>query len=73
MRQKQRHPLQSMAIMYAILSQLAGSVLIGIFAGRWIDGYVHSAPLFLIIGLLFGLSAGIYGMLKLVHHYFLGD
>ncbi|MRX74147.1 hypothetical protein GJU40_18660 [Bacillus lacus] len=73
MRKNQRQPLKSMALMSGILSQLVGSVLIGIFAGRWADGYFQTQPLFLVIGLLLGLAAGIYAMLKLVHHYYSGD
>ncbi|AZB40906.1 AtpZ/AtpI family protein [Bacillus sp. FJAT-42376] len=70
---KNRHPLQAMALMSGILSHLVGSVLVGVFAGRWLDGYLHTVPLFLITGLLLGLSAGVYGMLKLIRHYFPGD
>lgn len=73
MRQNKRHPLQAMALMSAILSQLVGSTLIGIFGGRWLDGQFQTAPLLLIIGLLLGLAAGIYAMLRLVQHYFSGD
>lgn len=73
MRNKNRHPLQSMALMSGILSQLVGSVLVGIFLGRWLDGKVGTEPLFLIIGLLLGLAGGIFGMLKLVNQYFSGD
>lgn len=73
MRQKKRHPLHAMGLMSAILSQLVGSILIGVFAGKWIDSYIKTEPLFLILGLLLGLAAGVYAMLKLVHHYFSGD
>ncbi|WP_243291973.1 AtpZ/AtpI family protein [Bacillus sp. FJAT-47783] len=73
MRQNKRHPLQAMALMSVILSQLVGSTLIGIFAGRWLDDRFHSSPFFLIIGLLIGLAAGIYAMLRLVQHYFSGE
>jgi ATP synthase protein I len=73
MRQKDRNPFQSMAITSAILSQLVGSVLVGIFAGRWLDSKTGTEPLFLIIGLLLGLAAGIYAMIKLVKHFFSGE
>ncbi len=73
MRQRKRHPLHAMGLMSAILSQLVGSILIGIFCGKWIDGYLKTEPLFLILGLLLGLAAGVYAMLKLVHHYFSGE
>jgi len=73
MRQKQRHPLQAIGLMSAIVSQLAGSVLVGIFGGRWIDRQFDTDPLFLVIGLLLGLAAGIYAMLRTVRQYFSGD
>ena len=69
MRQNNRHPLKAMALMTAISSQLVGSVLIGIFAGRWLDRFVDTEPLFLIIGLLLGLAAGIFAMLRTVRQY----
>jgi ATP synthase protein I len=73
MRQRNRRPLQAMAIYTAILSQLVGSMLIGIFGGRWLDSYLDTAPLFLVIGLLLGLATGIYAMLRTVRTYFSGD
>jgi ATP synthase protein I len=73
MRRKDRHPFQAMALMSAILSQLVGSVLIGIFLGRWLDHVIGTEPLFLIIGLLIGLAAGTYAMLHLVRRFFTGD
>lgn len=73
MHQKDRNPFKAMALMSAILSQLVGSVLIGIFAGRWLDRMVGTEPLFLIIGLLIGLSAGIYAMMSLVQQFFTGE
>jgi ATP synthase protein I len=73
MRRKDRHPFQAMALMSAILSQLVGSILIGIFLGRWLDDVIGTEPLFLIIGLLIGLAAGTYAMLHLVRRFFTGD
>lgn len=73
MKQNNRHPFQAMALMSAILSQLVGSVLIGIFGGRWLDDQFGTGPLFLIIGLLLGLAAGIYAMLRMIQHFFSGE
>jgi len=70
MSQKQRHPFQAMALMSAIVSQLVGSILIGVFGGRWIDHKLDTEPIFLIVGLLLGLAAGVYAMLRLVRQYF---
>jgi ATP synthase protein I len=73
MSQHKRRPYQAMALMSAILSQLVGSILIGIFAGRELDQWLETEPLFLIIGLLIGLAAGVYAMLRLVQHFFSGE
>lgn len=73
MKQNNRHPLRAYGLMSAILSQLVGSVLIGIFVGRWLDGQFGTEPLFLIIGLLLGLAAGTYAMLRLVQHFYSGE
>lgn len=70
MNNKNRHPFQGMALMSAIISQLVGSILIGIFSGRWLDRLLGTQPLFLIIGLLLGLATGIYAMLRLIQHFF---
>ena len=45
-----------MALYGAILSQLVGSVLIGVFTGMWIDERFGTAPLFLIILLFAGVA-----------------
>ncbi|RLQ93530.1 AtpZ/AtpI family protein [Falsibacillus albus] len=73
MRQKERRPYQAMALYTAILSQLVGAILIGLFGGKWIDHKLGTTPLFLVIGLLLGLAAGIYTMLRSVRHFFSGD
>ncbi|RFU62328.1 AtpZ/AtpI family protein [Peribacillus glennii] len=73
MRQHNRYPFKAMALMSAVLSQLAGSILFGIFVGRWLDGKLGAAPLFLVVGLLLGLAAGIFAMLRTVRRYFSGE
>jgi ATP synthase protein I len=73
MRKNNRHPLQAMALMSAIVSQLVGSILIGIFSGRWLDRQWDTEPIFLIIGLLIGLGAGTYSMLLSIRHFYSGD
>lgn len=70
MKDEKRHPFAGMALMSAILSQLAGAVLLGAFSGRWLDNVLNTKPLFLIIGIFLGLAAGIYSMLRLIQHFF---
>ncbi|KMJ59187.1 membrane protein [Bacillus sp. LL01] len=68
-----RRPFQAMALMSGILSYLVGPTLVGLFAGRWLDGKIGTEPLFLIIGLLLGLVAGVLGVLYLVQKFFSGE
>jgi len=73
MRQNNRNPFQAMALMSAIVSQLVGSILIGIFSGKWADEQWGTEPIFLIIGLLIGLAAGTFSMLVSIRHFYSGD
>ncbi|KAB2336508.1 AtpZ/AtpI family protein [Cytobacillus depressus] len=73
MRQKNHSPFVTMGLMSAILSQLVGSILIGVFSGRWLDSKMGTEPLFLIVGLMLGLTVGIIAMLKLIQHFFSGE
>jgi ATP synthase protein I len=41
-------------------------ILLGIFAGRWLDGKLNTEPLFMIAGLLFGLILAIYGVYQML-------
>nr|WP_263324164.1 AtpZ/AtpI family protein [Neobacillus sp. Marseille-Q6967] len=73
MRKENRNPLKAYALMSTILASLVGSILIGIFAGRWMDKQWGTEPIFLIIGLFLGLAAGIYTMLTSIRHFNSGD
>jgi F0F1-type ATP synthase assembly protein I len=68
-----RNPFQAMALTTQIVSQLVGSILIGIFAGRWLDHKWGTEPIFLIIGLLIGLAAGTYSMIISIRNFNSGD
>lgn len=73
MRQNNRNHFLAMALMSAIVSQLVGSILIGIFSGRWLDRQWGTEPIFLIVGLLIGLAAGTFSMLTSIRHFYSGD
>jgi ATP synthase protein I len=65
-----KRPYKAMALMSGILSQLVGSILIGLFGGKWLDETIGmDFPLFLIIGLFLGLAAGVYGMIRLISKF----
>ncbi|MGD6960828.1 AtpZ/AtpI family protein [Fictibacillus phosphorivorans] len=61
-----KNPYKSIALMSGILSYFAGSILIGVFVGMWIDGKIDTSPLFLIFGLLIGIASGVIGMNRLL-------
>ncbi|MHC0036521.1 AtpZ/AtpI family protein [Pseudoneobacillus sp. C159] len=69
MKSNNRRPYKAMVLMSAITAQLVGSILFGIFAGRWLDRQFATEPLFLIIGLMLGLGTGIYAMLRLIQQF----
>jgi ATP synthase protein I len=59
------------------LGTLAGlgftiAVPIAVFTigGYYLDGYTHTKPLFILLGLLLGLISGIYGAYRLVSRVF---
>lgn len=66
---RQKNPFKAMALMSGISAQLVGSILIGIFLGKWLDEKMGTLPLFLIFGLLIGLATGIFSMLRLIRRF----
>ncbi|SDI47060.1 AtpZ/AtpI family protein [Natribacillus halophilus] len=67
-----RNPWRSSVLVSAILSSIVGSVVGGVFLGYWLDSTFDTAPLFIIIGMLLGISSGFYGVVRAVKP-FLGD
>ncbi len=41
---------------------VAASILLGVAGGQWLDNRLGTRPVFLIIGLLLGLSVAVYGV-----------
>lgn len=72
MRQKRR-PLQGMALYSTILSQLVGSILIGVFTGMWMDNTYGTTPVFIVICLLIGLAVGLFAIITTIRKYDSGD
>ncbi len=65
-----RQTMRSLALMSTISSYLLGSILVGIFGGRWLDRYFGMNSLFLIIGLFLGIGTGVYGVIIAVKQFF---
>ena len=68
-----RRPLQGMALYSAILSQLVGSILIGVFTGMWLDSKIGTTPLFLVLCLFIGLTTGVIAIILTIRKYDSGD
>lgn len=46
--------------------QLAATIIIMVFIGKWLDDTYHKSPLFLILGAVLGTFSGIYNLIKTV-------
>ena len=46
--------------------QLAATVLIMVFLGKWLDDKYQKSPLFVLLGTFIGISAGLYNLIKTV-------
>ena len=42
------------------------SIILGVFAGRWLDSKFNSEPVFLITGLILGIVIAFYGVYRMV-------
>jgi ATP synthase protein I len=47
--------------------QLAASVVLMFFIGRWIDGKWNTGPWFMIVGIFFGFTAGLINFIRIVN------
>ena len=46
--------------------QLAGTMVVCFFIGRWLDNVLNTAPWLMILGAFVGAGAGLYSFLKIV-------
>ena len=61
-----RKLFSSMGLVTGLGLSAVGSLLVGVLLGLFLDGTLHTAPLFLIIGILLGLTAATIGVYRLV-------
>jgi ATP synthase protein I len=46
--------------------ELAGCILLGLFAGQWVDKRLGTAPWLLILGVFIGAAAGIFNLYRIL-------
>ena len=65
---KRREPsmLAALGLASGIGLQLAASVLVGLGLGFVVDKLFHTSPWFLLLGLLLGIAAGGYSVVRMV-------
>jgi len=67
-----RQLMKAFALMTTISSYFVGAVLLGVFGGRWLDNQLDGNGLYLVVGMLVGLTTAIYGIVKAIQQ-FMGD
>jgi ATP synthase protein I len=58
--------MRSLAPFFTIGIQMALTVVVMFFVGRWLDGVLNTAPWLMIAGLLVGSAAGLYKFIQTV-------
>ncbi|MDD4767108.1 MAG: AtpZ/AtpI family protein [Desulfotomaculaceae bacterium] len=73
-KKKKRQPpnsaLQALAVTTTIGVEMAVSVLLGYYGGRYLDGRFATGPWFLLAGVLVGLAVGVVGVYKTLMEFF---
>ncbi|OEH85435.1 hypothetical protein BHU72_04935 [Desulfuribacillus stibiiarsenatis] len=59
-------PLQAIIVVSSLGMQFAISLAAGYYGGSYLDEHFQSGQVFMIIGLLLGIGAGIFAAIKLV-------
>jgi len=45
---------------------IGGSILLGVFAGRWLDSKLNTEPILVIVGLILGIAVAFYGVYQML-------
>lgn len=62
--------LKAFALASTITVQFAVSIMIGVYAGRYLDERLGSQPWLMLLGLFAGIAAGTAGIYRTIQHVF---
>lgn len=62
---------ETMGVLSGMGFTIAIPIVAGAFGGHLLDGLTHTGPLFLLLGLLLGLIAGMFGAYRLLKEFIL--
>lgn len=48
---------------------IAGSIILGVVAGHWLDSKLNSEPIWLIVGLILGIIVAFYGVYAMLRPF----
>ncbi|HEX4202863.1 MAG TPA: AtpZ/AtpI family protein [Ktedonobacteraceae bacterium] len=72
MKQRPQAPIgQTVGVLSGMGFTIAVPIVAGAVGGHFLDGLTHTEPLFLLLGLLLGLIAGMYGAYRLLKQFIL--
>jgi len=63
------NPLKAITLVSLIGVDMAVCVIAGVYLGRYIDGLLATKPWFMMLGLLLGLTVGVYSVYRIVRQY----
>jgi F0F1-type ATP synthase assembly protein I len=61
---------QSALLVLGIGWLIAIAIIGGVLVGHWMDGKLGTSPVFLIIGILFGVAVAVYGVYATIKPFF---
>ena len=45
---------------------IGGSIVLGVFAGRWLDSRLDTGPILVLVGLFLGIAVAFYGVYQML-------
>jgi F0F1-type ATP synthase assembly protein I len=73
LRPEDRQQLKQVGFLSAAGLELAISIVLGAFAGRWLDDKLDSSPYLMLLGLLLGAAAGFRSLFRTARKAMNGD